>query len=69
MNLRKKRDPVAVAANEMAQAEAALDKALQEQEEAREQTSWRKRLQEGWDRVHERNNLSELFLDEYRRAR
>ena len=69
MSLRKKRDPVAVVATELAKAEAALDDALQEKEEAREQTTWRKRLQEGWDRVHERNNLSELFLDEYRRTR
>lgn len=69
MILRKRRDPKKTAEQELVRAEAALNEALQEKEEAQEQSTWRERLQEGWDRVHERNNLSELFLDEYRRAR
>lgn len=64
-----KRNPKKAADRELARAEAALKDAQREKENAEEQTSWRERLQEGWERVHERNNLSELFLDEYRRAK
>lgn len=69
MSLRKRRDPKERAEQQLVRAEAALDEALQEKAAAQKQSTWRERLQEGWDRVHERNNLSELFLDEYRRTR
>lgn len=53
----------------IARAEAALKDARQDKKDAEEQVSWRERLQEGWDAVHERNNLSELFVHEYRSTR
>lgn len=69
MILRKRRDPKKTAEQELARAEAALDDAMQEKEDAKEQTSWRERLEEGWARVHERNNLASLFTEDYRRIR
>lgn len=69
MRLRKKHDPKKVAEKELARAAAALDDALQEREVAEEQTTWRERLEEGWSRVHERNNLASLFIEDYRRVR
>lgn len=65
----RKRNPKAEAAKKLARAEAALDDALKEKEDAQAQTSWRERLQEGWDRVHERNNLASLFTEDYRSIR
>lgn len=53
----------------IARAEAALETAIQDKKDAEDQVSWRERLQEGWERVHERNNLSELFVNEYRSTR
>lgn len=50
-------------------AEAALTEAIEDKKKAEEQVSWRHRLQKGWERVHERNNLANLFTDDYRRIR
>lgn len=69
MSLRKRRNPKHEVEMKLERAEAALDEALQEKMNAEEQTSWRDRLYAGWERVHERNNLSELFIDAYRRAK
>ena len=61
----RKGNPKTVAARKLVQAEAALDDAMKEKEDAKEQTTLRKRLQEGWERVHERNNLASLFTEAY----
>lgn len=54
---------------ELKRAEEALDAARDEQQRALEIARWRRRLQDGWDRVRERNNLAGLFTEDYGRTR
>lgn len=49
------------------EAEAALRETKKTTRKVEEQLDVIDRLREGWARVHERNNLAELFLEEYRR--
>lgn len=52
----------------LAEAERALANTEQVKNEATRQVSFFQNLRQGWDRVHERNNLASLFNEEYRRT-
>lgn len=54
---------------ELERAEAELVVAQQERRDAEEQVGFVARLREGWERVHERNNLAGLFTEEYGRIK
>lgn len=55
--------------SEITKAERALDEAKRGLEMAEERAGIAARLKEGWERVHQRNNLAHLFEDEWGRTK
>lgn len=73
--LRKKRGKagevrakIAEASNRAAEAESALQNAEQAARRVEHQARVADRLRDGWARVHERNHLADLFVQDYRRT-
>lgn len=57
------------AAEALQQAKEALTEAREERKRADQQAGLVARLREGWEKVHERNNLAGLFTDALGRTR